>query len=175
MKKQELKNELQKVHSEFAGYVLELNDTDFCFAYPAKWSAGQHLQHIVLSVGTLNRAIGNTDFMRPIAEMEPQRLPFSIDELSEVYRSVIKKGTQAPARFVPEVVQTGEKQQIEDALHKVLAALCSHIDEYTEPQLDEFTLPHPFIGRLSLREMLYFTIYHAQHHFLLARQNLEAL
>jgi hypothetical protein len=31
-------------------------------------------------------------------------------------------------------------------------------------------LPHPLLGKLTLREMLYFTAYHADHH----RHSIEA-
>ena len=175
MKIQELKNELQEVHSKFASYVLALTDPEFCSTpQPEKWSAGQQLQHIVLSVGTLNRAIGNPDFMRSIEEMEPQRPPMGFEELSAVYKRVIKKGTQAPARFVPAAIPTDQKAQVAEALRKAVGELCNLLDEYGD-RLDAFTLPHPFIGRLSLREMVYFTICHAEHHFSIAKQNIEEL
>ena len=33
-----------------------------------------------------------------------------------------------------------------------------------EEDLDNYILPHPLIGKTTIREMLYFTIYHVQHH-----------
>jgi hypothetical protein len=30
--------------------------------------------------------------------------------------------------------------------------------------LDEYLLPHPLIGKLTIREILYFTIYHNLRH-----------
>jgi len=43
-------------------------------------------------------------------------------------------------------------------------ALARRIDRFSETQLDQLILPHPLLGKLTLREMLYFTIYHVQHH-----------
>ena len=34
----------------------------------------------------------------------------------------------------------------------------------SEKDLDKYILPHPLLGRMPLREMLFFTIYHTQHH-----------
>ena len=33
-----------------------------------------------------------------------------------------------------------------------------------EKQLDHFLLPHPLLGKITLREMLFFSAYHIQHH-----------
>ena len=46
-------------------------------------------------------------------------------------------------------------------------------DSFSEKQLDTFILPHPLLGKLTLREMLYFTIYHAEHHKKQTLKNLE--
>ena len=37
-------------------------------------------------------------------------------------------------------------------------------DNILEKDLDFYVLPHPLIGKLTLREMLFFCIYHVQHH-----------
>jgi hypothetical protein len=47
------------------------------------------------------------------------------------------------------------------------------MDKFSEAQLDEYVLPHPILGKLTIREMLYFTIYHATHHHLATLKNLE--
>ncbi len=171
MKKQELKEALGKGHAEFAQFVLALSDDNFCFALPAKWSAGQQLQHIVLSLAALNRAMHNPKYIAPITEMEPQRPFMGFDELVDVYNKVIRKGTEAPASFVPCIVVPGQKEQIVSDIKNGVTALFANMDGYTELELDTLTLPHPKIGRLSVREMLYFTIQHAKHHYSLANES----
>jgi hypothetical protein len=34
----------------------------------------------------------------------------------------------------------------------------------TEDDLDNYLVKHPLLGRITLRELCYFTIYHTQHH-----------
>jgi len=48
----------------------------------------------------------------------------------------------------------------------LLAALRNWQDE----NLDEYLLPHPLLGKLTIREMLFFTLYHDQHHVNNVRQ-----
>jgi len=51
--------------------------------------------------------------------------------------------------------------------------LCARVRKYNEQQLDSYILPHPLIGKLTLREMLYFTLYHAEHHHKQTLRNLQ--
>lgn len=54
-----------------------------------------------------------------------------------------------------------------------LRRLCASLDSFTEKELDQYVLPHPLLGKLTLREMMFFTIYHVQHHEVLTKKNLE--
>jgi hypothetical protein len=38
--------------------------------------------------------------------------------------------------------------------------------------LERIRLPHPLLGRLTTREMLFFTLYHNQHHVEVAKRRL---
>ncbi len=49
-------------------------------------------------------------------------------------------------------------------LKLLIISLCSKVDTCSKGQLDTFILPHPLLGKVTLREMLYSTIYHVQHH-----------
>ncbi|NBX80802.1 MAG: DinB family protein, partial [Flavobacteriales bacterium] len=46
-------------------------------------------------------------------------------------------------------------------------------DNFTEDDLDKYVLPHPLLGKLTLREMLCFTIYHVKHHVEIIKRDLE--
>ena len=54
---------------------------------------------------------------------------------------------------------------------KKIERLVLNINNYSEQQLDTFILPHPLLGKVTLREMMYFTIYHAEHHLKQAIKN----
>ena len=44
---------------------------------------------------------------------------------------------------------------------------------WSERALDRYRLPHPLLGRLTVREMLLFTLYHSVHHFSLVSTRVE--
>jgi len=42
--------------------------------------------------------------------------------------------------------------------------LIAKISNWKDEDLDHFLLPHPLLGKITLREMLYFTDFHILHH-----------
>ena len=38
------------------------------------------------------------------------------------------------------------------------------VRKWDEDDLDLYVIPHPLMERLTFQEILYFTIYHVQHH-----------
>jgi len=43
----------------------------------------------------------------------------------------------------------------------------------SETALDLYILPHPLLGKITLREMLYFTAYHVYHHQTIVERDLK--
>jgi len=169
MEKQNLKQQLVKTHNTYTDYVLALNKRDFNFAPPEKWNAGQHLQHILISVTRLNKAICNEKYIEPLAN---RRALMSYDMLVEVYLAKIKEGAKATAPFIPEPVTIEQRPQLVKNVQTAVAELCLQLDTYREEQLDALTIPHPLLGKITLREMIFFTIKHAEHHYELTKKYL---
>ena len=58
MNKETIKKELTEKHKEFVDYINSLSDNDILTTKNnQKWSAGQHLEHIYLSVRPVNMAL----------------------------------------------------------------------------------------------------------------------
>jgi hypothetical protein len=170
MEKQTLKQQLVKEHSAYTDYVGTLNESDFNFALPEKWNAGQHLQHILISLTLLNKAICNPKYIQSVEEMEPKRALMAYDTLVAVYLAKIKKGAKATAPFIPELILIEQRPQLIKDVQTAVAELCLQLDAYEEEQLDALTILHPLLGTITIREMIFFTIKHAEHHCQLTKQ-----
>jgi hypothetical protein len=48
--------------------------------------------------------------------------------------------------------------------------LVNNLHKWSEKNLDNTAVPHPLIGKLTLRKMLYFTIYHMKHHLKISEE-----
>jgi len=97
---------------------------------------------------------------------KPNRQSRSYDELVEKYKQKLAAGGKASGIFVPKPMKiNGSKEKLiadwDKATAKYIAALQNNT---SENKLDNYLARHPLLGRVTLRELCYFTIYHTQHH-----------
>ena len=174
MTKQELSEQLKKYHREFSDYIIGLNDADFLYSFQnEKWDAGQQLEHIIMSVSPLVKAFMLPNFVLSLAFGKANRKSKTYDELVAKYHSKLEAGGSAPSRFSPRKMEVNQKMNKQKHLLKLVAKLCKQLAGFTDEQLEIYILPHPLLGKITLREMFYFTIYHVQHHHKIAQRNLN--
>ncbi len=86
------------------------------------------------------------------------------DGLVEKYHSKLAAGGKSSAPFLPKAVAVTDREKLGKNLHGLVESLVKRMESFSEEQLDAFILPHPLLGKLTVREMLYFTMYHVEHH-----------
>ena len=160
-------------HDAFIEMLMGLSDDDFELTPNGKWSAGQQLDHIVRSVKPLVNALRLPNFGLKIIVGKANRPSRSYDELISKYQSKLAEGGQATGSFVPKPVVLRQKEGLITTLENLVRKLCRQIDGYSEEQMDHLILPHPLLGKLTLREMMYFTFYHVKHHHTITLENLQ--
>lgn len=164
MTKQEIILQLKNNHLAIIEYINTLNENDFLYAPEAKWTAGQQLDHIYRSTSPVLLALSLPKFMLKLLFGKSNRPSKTYDALIEKYNQALTKGGKASGRFIPKSVAFTDKQRLIIALTNTINKLSSKVENLTETELDSYILPHPLLGKLTLREMLYFTVYHVQHH-----------
>jgi hypothetical protein len=173
MNKETIKKELTEKHKEFVDYINSLSDNDFLNTKNnQKWSAGQHLEHIYLSVRPVNMALLLPKIIMRLFFGKPNEKR-TYEQLVNDYQNALKNGGKAGALYIPKSVSISKKQNLIINLTKLVVALNRKIDKISEEDLDKHNLPHPLIGKTTIREMLYFTIYHVQHHQKAIKENLN--
>jgi hypothetical protein len=173
MEKSKIIDELTRKYSGFVDLVEPMSEADFTFSLNGeKWSAGQQADHLCRSVKPLNKGLGAPEFVLKSMFGKSDHPSASYDELVARYREALASGGTAPDPFRPEAVAFEQKGPLIQELRRQLEVLCRNIERFSEDKLDTLVLPHPLLGKLTLREMFYFTIYHAEHHHLHVEQNL---
>lgn len=174
MNKQEIINKLLGNHKAFADYAAGLSAEDFTFSNNGKWTAGQQINHICRSVKPLAQGFLLPKFVIGIIFGKTDRDSISYDKLVAKYQGILANGGKAPSSFIPKTINAKQKETLRDNLLKLIESLTKKLGKFNEEDLDNYIVPHPLIGKLTLREMLYFTIYHVEHHHKAALRNLEA-
>lgn len=173
MKIAELKQKLKESHAQFIRTIQHVSDADFIKSVNNKWTAGQQLDHIIKSVAPVNLAFTLPGFMVKMIFGKANRPSRTYDQLVEKYQGKLSAGGRAPGKFIPALVTVQQRDKLNKKLFRLTISLADKIEGFTEDQLDLLLLPHPLLGKLTLREMIYFTIYHAGHHEKQVVNNLE--
>jgi hypothetical protein len=164
MDKHNLIKKLSENHQEFIACVDQLSPEEFSASKNEKWTAGQQLEHIYLSVKPVGLGFSLPKFLLKLIWGKSNREGRSYDALIERYQARLENGGKASGPFVPKKVDQNQGQKLKENLKNEVVKLCLSIEKISEEDLDYYVLPHPLLGKLTLREMLYFTIYHVKHH-----------
>ena len=174
MTKQEIIHHLTENHTGFTTFIEQLDEQQFMFAPENKWAAGQQLDHIYRSVAPVLLAFRLPRVVPSLLFGKANRASGNYDSLIQKYHSKLESGGKASGRFLPKPVQLNQRADLKRALLKTVEKLGKEVEQCSEEQLDKYILPHPLLGKLTFREMLYFTIYHVEHHHLLTIKYLES-
>ncbi|MFN0173175.1 MAG: DinB family protein [Saprospiraceae bacterium] len=173
MNKQTILEQLDIHHAEFRHLIRSLSETEYLAAPVGKWNAGQQLDHICRSVGPVNLAFGLPGFLLRLLFGKANRPSRTYEGLVEKYKIKLAAGGRANGRFIPPLADCVKREKLLRKLERLVSTLRKKVEETGDNQMDTLILPHPLLGKLTLREMLYFTIYHVQHHQNLVLSNLE--
>lgn len=130
-----------------------------------KWTAGQHLDHLVKSTKPLNKAMRMPKLAMRTMFGKNNRAERTFEALVEKYQKALLNLNLDPkvaARFAP--AKNLSKRELKNTLENELANLKKILLKWKEKDMSVYLIPHPAIGKLTVREMMYFTIYHTEHH-----------
>ena len=172
MDRKDLVSEFKENHNLFIDYIKSLTDEEFVREIPHKWTAAQQLAHLVLGMETLAQLLSNKAYIESkFGKIDRPNLGY--DEIVNNYVTGLKNGAKAPTQYEPDKIKLAQKQALIQALSNYTHALVQSLDKYNEDEFDSLIIPHPFMGNLSIREMIHFMAYHALHHLKSVQKNLE--
>lgn len=132
------------------------------------WSASDNVDHMIKAIKPVAKAMNIPKIALQTMFAKPDHPSRAYEEICSTYRAEIAKGAKASGTFLPnqETPENpeGKKMELLDQLSKAGGKLISAVEKWDDKALDEAQLPHPIIGKLTIREMLYFTIYHNLRH-----------
>ena len=155
--------EAEAVHTFFSDIPAD----QFFTAPDDVWSAADNLVHLIISCSAIitglrlpkaalrlrfGKATGPS---RPLAESRHQYVEVAL-----------AAGGVATGGFVPVVKEhsAAERSRILDKWSQKGAAMVKNLGRWQDADLDTVNVPHPLLGDMTLREILFFTLYHNMHH-----------
>lgn len=164
MDKQEIIKGLHAQYAQFCELVQNLSPEAFIFHLEGKWSAAQQLDHLIRSVRPVVLGLSLPSFLLRLIFGSAKHASRDYNTLVKTYQDALAKGGKSPRAYEPKVAGEGFQSFGAERLMQMIAGLDRLLDSLSESELDTLQAPHPLLGKLTLRELMYFTIYHAQHH-----------
>jgi len=167
--KSELINTLKDSNQRVIHWFTEIAAENFFTRQEAVWSASDNLDHLIKAHKPLAKALKLPKITLRAMFGKPEKPSITYEELCQNYRGEITKGAQASGRYLPnqenpDSSAEAKKRELLDQFSKASTELVSVAEKWEETGLDDYLLPHPILGKLTIREMLYFTIYHNLRH-----------
>ena len=153
-------------------------DENVLFARPVnKWSAAENVLHLIISTNTSSLAYRLPKFLVRWIGGKPNRNSRTYQELKDKYYKKLADGGKASARYVPKPIEIkyGKHKLLDNWKKAAVQFIASLNKNRSEQDLDNYIVKHPLLGRITLRELCYFTIFHTQHHLNSITKPLENL
>jgi DinB superfamily len=162
----EIETRLIDSAKEFSNYCMQLSDEDFFHQPEGKWSAAQQVKHLIISANMSRLAFILPRFIVRLIGGKPNRTSRTYEDLVAKYKLKLEQGGRASGRFVPKPISAAYSRdkmmnKFNMAMQKFTKSVIKHKDTAF---FENYLAPHPLLGKITLRELCYFTVYHTYHH-----------
>ena len=175
--RREIIEALEAAHEQAVDYWSEYGTSAFFTPMGAFWAASEHVRHLTRAMTPLLPVLRVPRVALRMAFGAATGPSRTVAELRTLYSAALKAGGQA-GRYAPPTDRRAadmvRRNRIMDTHSETLRGLTQAMERWSEEQLDAHRLPHPLLGKLTVREMMLFTLLHNQHHVTVAeRRRLE--
>jgi hypothetical protein len=156
--------ELIHTHTRLMEYVEALPDADLIWSEEGRWNALQQIKHVYLCLSTISQALSSKEYIeQKFGRIDRPTLTY--DEVIERYKSGLAAGGKAPDRFVPDSsLKPSQKDEIIGELNNMLLNIQKQLESYSDDECNSLVLPHPFVGKLTIKELFFLMTEHANIH-----------
>jgi hypothetical protein len=163
----EIQAALRSVAAEGERFLGTVPAAEFFAPQGAKWSPAEHARHLIKSVRPIAMALPLPKLLLRLRYGKAKGSR-GFAAVREAYLAALAAGADA-GRYAPSLQPLPEdparrQAEILAGLRDQVETLVERIGTWSEPALDRYFMPHPVLGLLTVREMLFFTALHNAHH-----------
>jgi nitrate/nitrite-specific signal transduction histidine kinase len=166
--KTELCTALKNQNLEFQTLLSSIQTRKFFDDSSEKWSVGHHVQHITSAVNRVAQGLANPGVL-------PKREPVTASRGFTTMRDAILEALQnTPSETLRQLGSRvtlekhdnleAYKTQLISSFANAITNFNTALESFSEEHLETLGMPHPLLGIISSREMVFFIVYHNTHH-----------
>jgi hypothetical protein len=173
---QPLISNLIQAYRDVLDFTDTLDDTTFASSpLEGKWSPAQHLVHLTRSLGIVVWVSSWPHSLQRLLWGSSRRPSRSYDELVQRYQERLAGiKAKSPAFFAPPAQKASHRQRIHRRLLDLTERYAQQLRHSPSAYLASQVLPHPALGKVTVKEMALFSTYHGRLHLGLIQRDLQA-
>lgn len=148
--------------------IAAISPADFSRSPLEKWSIAEQFEHMIRSVEPLTQGMGTPKMiLRSFGKPNRPSRDYAglIKRYHEKLEEVKTSGATPPSGYAAKEGQALEHGPMLARWEKAGPGLSKGLaKKWDDEELDKFLLPHPLLGKLLVREMMFFTVYHTGFH-----------
>lgn len=136
-----------------------------------KWTMAGHLYHLIKTTQEIGRGMSMPRIVLRTTFGKSNRAERTFEEQHKKYiealanfKATTRKGFVPSDTYLPPSNKEFDREELLQQFSKEIAALQKTIGKWKEKDLGIYILPHPAMGKLTIREIIYFSIFHTKHH-----------
>jgi len=173
-----LASALSAAEADVADFFGHLTFDEFVLRVETAWTAAEQLAHLNTVVSAVAKGFSAPRLILRIRYGRSRTSRRGHTALRDDYRALLAQGGRATGPFVParHDLAPAEVEAHRQALlarwGRVNGRLQKAFAPWDEKELDTIRLPHPLLGKITAREIVYFTVYHSEHHVIATKKRL---
>ncbi len=173
MTKSEIVNLLEKKHQELVDLIDNQPTEKWMHGPENKWTFGQHILHLADSIQLLNKALSYPKFILKYKFGTSNRETRSYDAVVKKYQEKLAANQKRARQFniKLKIPSLEEKSFLVNKLKTQNKKLQYKTNKWKDEDLDTLLIPHPLMGRITVREIIMWTAQHTEHHIQILNDN----
>ena len=166
MTKQDIETILDNKHIELFEWVNKQSNQSWIQGPKEKWTVGQHILHLLDVIQLLNKALGYPKFLLRYKFGKSNRPSRSYDALVKRYNEKLALHQEKAKAFNKDlrIPKIAERQKLLAALQFENKKLQARVHPWKNKDLDTLLIPHPLMGKMTVREIIMWASHHTAHH-----------
>lgn len=164
-------DELLKLTNEYYEHLCSLDTETVEQKEEGKWSINEEVIHLILSISPIIRALKMPKFQIKLLFGTASREVYSYNEVEELYQKELGQGAVAPKYYEPKENKFATSKELYDKWLSKTLELEKLLKKWSQKDLDKVLLPHPSLGKLTISELVHFTLIHSKMHLLKTKKS----
>lgn len=132
-----------------------------------KWNTGEHIVHLIQSEAALNKALLLPKFYLKYKFGTNNRENRSYAKVVQKYQDKLAANPDVKSSISKKMptITVANKSTFISKLDKEKMKLLKKLQKWSDKDLDTYLIPHPLLGRMTVREIMMWNAYHTEHHY----------